>query len=147
MDASMTIRPTVVLLLLPLWAVGVDLCRAGEEVTWSAEVGGLRIGITCDSPITSADCQPVFTVQLQNRSQVALTLPEPTAFVERSRPDVRGRREWPLKPQIDVQDGPKDTYYQRGGEPLADAKLRVFTILPGEARTLVGYLGTVTDYS
>jgi hypothetical protein len=68
--------------LILFYAVCTRVCA--EDIRWGEAVGGLRVGIECATPKTTADRQPLFTVKLENVGAADLTIPAPSSYVPKT---------------------------------------------------------------
>lgn len=109
---------------------------SADDIVWGEPVAGLRVGISCATPTVRSDVQPIFTVVLENTSDVPLTLPALSAYMTRQHDRYEDYCAQPLRPNIETVGGAKPMYSQYGGDDLASISQELVTLNPGETLTL-----------
>ncbi len=116
---------------------------AADEVKWGEPVNGLRLGVESLPGTITSDIGPAFTVQVQNVSDHAITIPTADTFLAKKNAALKADHQTFLAPVVkwtNSQTGypekwPHHSWVMTGreeGKALADCPAQVVTLAAGE---------------
>ena len=102
------------------------------------DCNGLRVELSCDTPATTADRQPLFKVTLRNVSGRRLCVPDFSAFTAQEHPWVKSYIGQPLIPVIECVSGRPSSYTMGGYAEIGMTGARAISIEDGESVEAAG---------